>query len=134
MKKQLIQTLAGALAIAFMIALLLLQVATACPPHLQCRNFTQMDKRADCNYLWSRTSGSERQQAICILWDQNYNFPQYNHTRYPEAQANFTFSYKEIDTSSFILFFRIIIFLLFNYILFSILTKTSFAKKCLTAG
>ena len=123
-----------AVAIVFFILLLLLQLTTACPRNLRCSNFTSMDKRSDCNYIWSRTSGQERQQAICILWDQNYYFPEHNHTRYQDAQANFTFSPKEIEASRFILFGKVIIFLLFNYFLFSILTRTSFAKKCLTAG
>ncbi|MEK6909260.1 MAG: hypothetical protein AABX23_04380 [Nanoarchaeota archaeon] len=124
----------GTLAIVFMILFLLLQEATACPSRLRCSNFTNMDKRNDCNYIWSQTSGAERQEAVCILWDQEYGFPGYNHSVYPNAESNFTFSHKEIETSRFILFFKIIIFLLFNYILFSILTKTSFVRRCLPAG
>lgn len=132
MAKQ-IKKVAGALAIGILIFLLPLQVATACPSHLRCGNFTNIDKRADCNYIWSQTSGQERIESVCILWDQEYGFPDYNHSIYPNAQANFTFSPKEIETSRFILFFKIVIFVLFNYILFSILTKTSFVRKCLTA-
>jgi len=125
---------AGALAIAFLIIFLPLQVATACPSRLRCSNLTQPDKRADCNYIWSQSSGIERQEAICILWDQDYGFPTYQNPRYPNASSNFTFSYSAVNTSSFILFFKIVIFLLFNYMLFSILTKPSFMRKCLTAG
>ena len=119
-----------ALAIVVMILFLLLQEATACPSNLKCSNFTS-EKRPDCNYIWGQTAGQERREAVCILWDQEYGFPGYNHSIYPNAQANFTFSPKEIETSRFILFFKVLIFVLFNYILFSILTKTSFMRKCL---
>lgn len=131
MKKPLIRNVAVALAIALLIELLLLQVATACPSNLQCGNFTRTDKRDDCNYLSSQLSGNERKDAICILWDQDYDFPKYNNPVYQQAHANFTFSYKDINTSRFILFSKIMIFILFNYMLFSVLTKSSFIKKCL---
>ncbi|MEK6915976.1 MAG: hypothetical protein AABW89_05555 [Nanoarchaeota archaeon] len=124
---------AGTLATGFFIKLLLLQVATACPSNLQCTNFTESDKLRDCNYIWSQSSGTERQEALCILWDQGYDFLGYQNKHYPRAQANFTFHYKEIETSRFILFSKIIIFLIFNYLLFSVLTKNSFIRKCLPA-
>lgn len=118
-----------ALATALLICFLLLQGATACPSNLKCSNFTNLDKRADCNYIWPLTSGQERREAVCILWDQEYGYPTYQSPTYPQAQANFTFSLSEIDTSRFILFFKVVILILFNYMLFSFLTKTSFFRK-----
>lgn len=132
MNKLLIKKAGLALAIGILIFLLPLQVATACPSNLKCSNFTS-EKRPDCNYIWGQTSGQERREAVCILWDQEYGFTSYNHSTYPQAQVNFTFSLKEIETSRFILFFKVVILLLFNYILFSLLTKTSFVRKCLPA-
>ncbi|MBM3206850.1 MAG: hypothetical protein FJZ43_04500 [Candidatus Staskawiczbacteria bacterium] len=119
------------LAIGIFILLFPLQVATACPNNLRCSNFTNSDKRADCNYIWSQTSGPERREAVCILWNQEYRFEGQQNPNYPQAQANFAFSLSEIDVSRFILFFKVVILLLFNYILFSFLTKTSFFRKCL---
>jgi hypothetical protein len=132
MNKLLIKKAVYALAIGILIFLLPMQVATACPSNLKCKNFTA-DKKPDCNYVWSQTSGAEREEAICLLWDQEYGYSGDQNPSYPQAQANFAFSLKEIDTSRFILFFKVIILLVFNYILFSLLTKTSFIKKCLPA-
>ncbi len=131
MNKVLIKRIAVALATGIFIKLLLLQIASACPSNLKCSNFTESSKKNDCNYIWSQISGSERQEAICILWDQGYEFPRYNNPNYPRAQANFKFSIKDIETSRFILFSKIVLFILFNYILFSFLTKTSFMRRCL---
>lgn len=129
MNKPLTREAVYLLAIGILILLLPLQVVTACPSNLKCSNFTNMDKRADCNYIWSQTSGPERREAVCILWDQEYEFQGSEGPNYPQAQANFTFSLSEIETTRFILFFKLVILLLFNYIIFSFLTKTSFFRK-----
>lgn len=135
MDKRIIKKAVCALATGFLIKLLLLQVAAACPSPLQCVNFTAPDKINDCNYITSEPlSYGDQQDALCILWDQEYDFPLYQNPVYSQAQANFAFVYSEIDTSRFILLFKIVIFLMFNYALFSVLTKPSFMQKCLRVG
>ncbi|MGV8142259.1 MAG: hypothetical protein ACP5NS_01330 [Candidatus Pacearchaeota archaeon] len=131
LKKRLRQAVCG-FAMGFLLGFLALQLVTACPSPLQCANFTQSDKIQDCNYVTSSgLSYSEQQDSLCILWDQEYDFPPYQTIIYPQAQSNFYFSYSEIDTSRFILLFKILIFIFFNYAIFSFLTKTSFMRKCL---
>ena len=131
-KKYALKRAAGALATSFLLKLLLLQVATACPSALVCGNFTDVNKIQDCQYISLQgLSHSDQQQLLCILWDQDYGSPSNPNPQYPQAHANFTFSYNQIDTSRFILFFKIAIFILFNYMLFSLLTKPSIIKKCL---
>ena len=47
--------------------------ALACPSKLKCSNFTQMDKRADCQFVMSQSlSQIEKQQVICGLWDSKH--------------------------------------------------------------
>jgi hypothetical protein len=133
--KKIVKRAAGAIATSLLIKLLVLQLTAACPSPLQCANFTQPEKIQDCNYITSQgLSYTEQQDTLCLLWDQDYNFPVYQNPAYPQAQANFTFSPQDIETSRFILFFKIVIFFLFNYILFAFLTRTSFFRKCLPAG
>lgn len=133
--KKVIKKAAGALATGLLIKLLLLQVATACPSALVCGNFTNTAKLQDCNYLISQgLSNQEKQEVLCILWDQEYDFPPYQNPVYPQAQANFAFSYNEIETSRFVMAGKIGLFIAFNYCLFSLLTKPSFIRKWATVA
>ena len=131
-KRQLVKKTASALATGLLFKLLLLQVVSACPSALVCGNFTHTNKLPDCQYIASQgLSHADQQNLLCILWDQDYGSPINQNSPYPQAQANFGFSYTQIDTSRFILFFKILIFLLFNYMLFALLTRPSLIKKCL---
>jgi hypothetical protein len=121
-----------ALGTLFLFVFLVLPLASACPDHLQCRNFTNQDKRADCNYAAGQGfSPSELQDVLCTLWDYDYGYDSYHQPTYPPLDTDLTLSFEEIDTSSFILASKIILLFLFSYFLYSILTKPSFMRKCL---
>lgn len=112
--------------------ILVLPLASACPGHLQCRNFTNPDKRADCNYAAGQGfSQGELQDILCTLWDYDYGYDSYHPPAYPPLDTNLTLTYEEIDTSSFHLAIKIVLLLLFSYFLYSVLTKPSFMRKCL---
>lgn len=112
--------------------LLVLPLAAACPNHLQCRNFTNADKRADCNYAGGQGfSQGELQDILCTLWDYDYGYDQYHPPIYAPLDTNLTLTYDEIDTSSFHLAFKIVLLILFSYFVYSILTKPSFIRRWL---
>jgi len=107
-------------------------LVSACPSPLECANFTQSEKVSDCNYLTSQSlSNQEEQEVLCILWDQNYASQSFTSPQYPPLNPDFTFNYNEIDTGSFILAFKILTFILFNYFVYSVLTKPSWVRKWL---
>lgn len=115
--------------------LLVLPLASACPGHLQCVNFTDQDKRADCNYAAGQGfSQDELQDILCTLWDYGYEYDRYHPPVYPPLDTNLTLTYEEIDTSSFHLALKIALLFLFSYLLYSILTKPAFMRKCLPAA
>jgi hypothetical protein len=100
----------------------------ACPSYLECGNFTQTDKIADCNFIVSHGfSHNEEQSALCVLWDEDYAYPEYQPV-YQQLQPNVALQSNPISNSSFLLAGKIGVFLIFNYFLFS-LTKSSFLKR-----
>ena len=108
-------------------------LALACPAKLKCSNFTQMDKRADCNFVNSQSlTQSEKQQVICGLWDEEYGYPTYQPSINSSIQFNPGLEPSQINNTRFLLAGKITAFLLFNYFLFS-LTKSLYFKKCLPA-
>ena len=108
-------------------------LALACPSKLKCSNFTQADKRTDCNFVMSQSlSSSEKQQVICGLWDESYEYETYKPSNHPPIKANFTLEAEPISNTRFLLAGKITVFLVFNYIIFS-LTKSLYFKKCLPA-
>lgn len=108
-------------------------LALACPAKLKCSNFTQMDKRADCNFVISQgLSQTEKQQVICGLWDEEYGYPIYQPPNSSLIQANLTMHTDQISNTRFLLAGKITVFLILNYFLFS-LTKSIYFKKCLPA-
>ena len=108
-------------------------LAVACPSHLMCSNFTQMDKRADCNFVNSQSlTQTEKQQVICGLWDEEYGYPTYQPPNSSLIQANLTMQADQISNTRFLLAGKITVFLILNYFLFS-LTKSLYFKKCLPA-
>lgn len=116
----------------FLFIFLLTPLGSACPSHLQCRNFTDTNKRADCNYAASQGfSQSELQDILCTLWDYGYGYDSYHPPVYAPLDTNLTLTYEEIDTSSFHLAFKIILLFLFSYFIYCLLTKPSFMQKCL---
>ena len=112
--------------------ILTLPLATACPEDLVCGNFTDSDKIQDCRYVVSHgLSYGEEQEALCALWDQDYGFDAYQAPNYPPLNPDLSLDWHEVDTSSFILAFKILLFLVFNYFLYSVLTKPKWAKRWL---
>ena len=108
-------------------------LALACPSKLKCSNFTQMDKRNDCNFVMSQgLSQSEKQQVICGLWDEEYGYQIYQPSKHPPIQFNPVLEVNQVSNTRFLLAGKITAFLLFNYFLFS-LTKSLYFKKCLPA-
>lgn len=73
---------------------------------------------------------SEKQQVICGLWDESYEYTTYQGSTYQHTQANLNLEAEPISNSRFILAGKITIFLVMNYFLFS-LTKSLYFKKCL---
>jgi len=107
--------------------------ALACPSKLKCSNFTQMDKRADCQFVMSQgLTQTEKQQVICGLWDEEYGYPTYHPSNSSLIQANLTIHADQISNTKFLLAGKITVFLILNYFLFS-LTKSLYFKKCLPA-
>lgn len=107
--------------------------AYACPAKLKCSNFTQMDKKADCNFVMSQSlTQTEKQQVICGLWDESYEYETYQGYSVQQIQSDLTLDAPEIDNSRFILAGKITVFLLINYAIFS-LTKSIYFRKCLPA-
>jgi hypothetical protein len=126
---------ATALRTIFFIVLLLLPLVSACPGRLQCRNFTDPQKRSDCNYVVSQGfPAGEQAEIICTIWDQDYGYNIYNNPIYPPINPDLTLDYNEIDNSSFILAFKILLLGLFFYFVYCVLTKPSFIRKCLPAA
>ena len=106
-------------------------LALACPSPLECGNFTQSDKIADCNFVTSQSlSYSEQQDVLCALWDNEYNYQVYQPTTYPPIQPTINLQANQISDTQFLLAGKITAFLLFNYFLFA-LTKSIYFKKCL---
>ena len=120
-----------AIALAFLfLRILTLPLATACPEDLVCGNFTNSDKIQDCEYVVSYDLPySEEQETLCALWDQDYGFDAYQSPEYPPLNPDLSLDWNEISTSSFILAFKILLFLIFNYFLYSALTKPKWAKR-----
>ena len=105
----------------------------ACPSPLECSNFTQSDKIADCNFVNSQALSYEDQQnVLCGLWDEDYGYNVYQPTIYPPLQPAIALQANPISNTRFLLAGKITVFLLFNYFLFS-LTKSAYFKKCLPA-
>jgi len=130
-KKFWLKKVAGALVITALIKLLVLPFAAACP-YLICSNFTSSDKRNDCEYITSQDlTEIEEQEVLCILWEQGYDFDSYEPPNYPPLDPDLSLEWNEIDTSSFILAFKIVLFLLFNYFLYCVLTKPKWVRKWL---
>lgn len=107
--------------------------AYACPSKLKCSNFTQIDKKNDCNFVMSQSlSQSEKQEVICNLWDESYDYEVYQTPTLNQIQASLNLEAEPISNTRFILAGKIIVFLLLNYFLIS-LTKSAYFKKCLPA-
>ncbi|MEK6847117.1 MAG: hypothetical protein AABY16_03035 [Nanoarchaeota archaeon] len=108
-------------------------LALACPSPLECANFTQSDKIADCNFVNSQALSYEDQQnVLCGLWDEDYGYNVYQSTLYLPLQPSIALQADPISNTRFLLAGKITVFLLFNYFLFS-LTKSAYFKKCLPA-
>ncbi len=124
---------ASALAITIIIRVLALPFTSACPQPLQCVNFTEQDKRSDCEYIISDggLSYDEEQDVLCILWDQGYGFNGYHPPDYPPLDNDLTLDWNEIDTSTFITSIKIFLFFLLNYFIYSVLTKPQWVRKWL---
>ena len=107
--------------------------AYACPSKLKCSNFTQMDKRADCQFVMSQSlTQIEKQQVICGLWDESYEYETYQGYAYQQIEASLELEAEPISNSRFILAGKITVFLILNYVIFS-LTKSVYFRKCLPA-
>lgn len=108
-------------------------LALACPSPLECANFTQSDKIADCQFVTSQSlTYGEQQDVLCGLWDEDYSYSVYQPSLYPPLQPNVSLQAELISNTRFLLAGKITVFLLFNYFLFS-LTKSAYFKKCLPA-
>ncbi len=106
-------------------------LALACPSPLECANFTQSDKIADCNYVNSQgLSYDDQQNVLCVLWDNDYSYTVYQQPIYAPLQPNLSLQANQISNTRFLLAGKITVFLIFNYFLFS-LTKSVYLKKCL---
>lgn len=115
------------------IALFISSLSSACP-YLECANFTGQ-KHEDCSYIHSQGfNKDEEQQLYCALWDLDYNWKSYQFPDYPPIEPDLGMDYDKIDTSRFILAGKIVLFLLFNYFLYCLLTKTSWSKRWLNAA
>jgi len=120
--------LAGSLALVILDS----GLALACPSSLECSNFTQSDKLADCYFVTSQSlSYNEQQDVLCGLWDEDYGYSVYQPTLYPALQPSVSLQADPISNSRFLLAGKITVFLLFNYFLFS-LTKSVYFKKWLS--
>ena len=121
---------AASLLVLSLLRILAIPAVAACPSYLECGNFTSNDKIQDCNYITSQgLNDSEEQEVLCILWDQGYSHEGYENPEYDPLEIDFSFDYREIDASSFILAFKIVLFLLFNYFVYCMLTKSSWMRK-----
>ncbi len=109
------------LAGAFVAFILVSNSASACP-YLECANFTESDKINDCHYITERGL-PEEQEVLCALWEQSYDFDSYKPEEY-ELKIDFSTEDKKINNSRFRTAFKISLFGLFNYLVFS-LTKSS---------
>src|SRR3989344_9484698 len=79
-------------------------LAIACPSHLMCSNFTQIDKRADCNFINSQSlTQTEKQQVICGLWDEEYGYPTYQQPNSSLIQFNPGLEPSQINNTRFLL-------------------------------
>ena len=108
-------------------------LALACPSPLECANFTQSDKIADCNFVSSQgLSYDDQQSVLCVLWDEDYSYTVYQSPNYAPLQPNLSLQASQISNTRFLLAGKITVFLLFNYFIFS-LTKSVYFKKCLLA-
>ncbi|OIO42601.1 hypothetical protein AUJ63_02320 [Candidatus Pacearchaeota archaeon CG1_02_35_32] len=118
--------------IAIALLIVIAPLSLACP-FLECANFTGQ-KQEDCNYISSEGfNKDEEQQLFCALWEQEYGWEGYHPPDYPPIDPDLSLDYNEIDTSRFILASKIVLFLLFNYFLYCIITKPSWSKKWLSA-
>lgn len=129
----LLLTRKGATALALLfLRILALPLVTACPDDLVCGNFTDYDKIQDCNYIVSYDLPyPEEQEVLCALWDQEYGFDGYQAPNHLPIDPDLSMDWNQIDTSSFILAFKILLFLLFNYFLYSVLTKPRWVRRWL---
>jgi hypothetical protein len=93
--------------------------ALACPSNLQCANFTASDKRADCNYLVQGLNESDKQDVLCILWEQSYETSGLYSFNASSINATISLPYHEIDNGSFILAGKLLALTFVNYIVFS---------------
>lgn len=114
------------------IFIFLIGLASACP-ELHCSNFTDSDRREDCNYvIHNGLSDDEEQELLCILWENSYEFEPWQPTETVVVVPDFGVIPSNIDNSRFILAGKIFLFCLFNYFVFS-LSKSSFIRKWLNA-
>jgi hypothetical protein len=104
--------------------------ALACPSYLQCANFTASDKKADCNYLIQGLNEADRQDVLCILWNQGYETSGLYSFNQSSVNATISLPYHEIENTDLILVGKIITLAFLNYIAFS-LGKSSFLLKWL---
>lgn len=119
----------------FVIIILFANISTvlACP-YLQCSNFTDSTKKNDCRYVTSQGLDNRTQQDIlCSLWTESYNFDSWHPSNNQISPPDFSTQVNQIDNSRFILAGKIVVFLFFNYFIFS-LTKLSFIRKWLIVG
>jgi hypothetical protein len=107
-------------------------LALACPSYLQCANFTASDKKADCNYLIQGLNEVDKQDVLCILWDQSYETNGLYSFNQSSINSTISLPYHEIENTDFILAGKIITLAFLNYIAFSF-GKSSFLLKWLTA-
>jgi hypothetical protein len=108
--------IAGSLALLFLGTS---EPALACPSPLYCSNFTDYDKKQDCQYVNSQSLNySQKQELLCILWDQTYGYDVYQ-SSFGNVEVDLILEAEEIDNSSFILAWKIFVFGLMNYIVFS---------------
>lgn len=92
-----------------------------------------MDKRADCQFVMSQgLTQTEKQQVICGLWDESYEYETYQGYSYQQIEASLELEAEPISNSKFILASKIAVFIILNYIIIS-LTKSLYFKKCLPA-
>lgn len=113
---------AGVLAVSFT------GIADACP-YLECANFTDSQKRSDCNYITHEVGGDEQQEVLCILWEQSYDYENRDFLTYT-LDVNLEMDASEIDNSQFVTAGKIFLFGFFNYFAFN-LTKSSIVMKWL---
>jgi hypothetical protein len=107
-----------------------IEIVDACPEDLVCSNFTASDKKSDCRYITNQgLSYSEEQEVLCILWDQSYDYPDYNSPDY-DYDLTLNLENNEISNSHFILAGKILVFGLINYFTLN-LTKSSVVLKWL---